>query len=97
EVEMDIKRCSRCRETKSVSEFCPQPSRGGYQSYCRACATDYQREWQAAHAERLALKRAQAHLAPIPNATKTCRVRGEEKPLVEFYAHRDTKDRRATH
>lgn len=45
---MTTKRCSRCRETKPVSDFFRQGD--GYQAYCRPCKYEIQREWRKSKA-----------------------------------------------
>lgn len=44
----DIKRCSRCKQTKPVTEFHPS-KRNHYHSYCKPCLTDYCRERRQAN------------------------------------------------
>lgn len=41
-----MKRCSRCGETKPVSEFNLDNRRGTYQRYCRACNLEYIAEYR---------------------------------------------------
>lgn len=93
------KHCTRCQETKPVEEFARnRAARDGHQSYCRACSYVAQREYLERNAEIVALRRAQKLLEPIgSDKTKRCRGCDTEKPLLEFYAHRSTKDRRATY
>jgi hypothetical protein len=72
-------------------------ARDGRQAYCRHCSADIQREYLARNAELVALRRAKKLLEPIGvDKKKTCKKCGEDKPLLEFYAHRGTRDRRAS-
>ena len=44
--------CTRCDETKSVSEFGKNPrSPSGLKSWCRPCTNEYVREWRARNPE----------------------------------------------
>jgi hypothetical protein len=98
-MEIPAKTCSRCKTTKSLSEFYRHAkTKDGYQGYCKNCTKRYVRDWEEANAERLAAAQAQALAEPVDlTKTKCCPRCGETKPLLEFYAHRSTKDRRATY
>lgn len=72
--------------------------RDGLQKYCKDCSREYQRQYNVRHAEYLKLKRMERLARPVDLTTeKQCRKCGEVKPLLEFYAHRGTKDRRANY
>ena len=43
EKEVKVRKCSRCREYKPLSEFC-RKGKTGRSSYCRQCKLEYQRE-----------------------------------------------------
>lgn len=89
--------CGRCETTKPIEGFAKNASaRDGHQAFCRLCSGDVQREYEARHADLLALRRTQRLLEPVgENKTKVCRYCNTEKPLLEFYAHRGTADKRA--
>lgn len=93
------KRCPRCGDTKPLTDFHKNKStRSGVQGYCKACAYLIQQEYLERNAELVALRRTQALLEPVGiDKTKLCRGCQQEKPLLEFYAHRSTKDKRATY
>lgn len=50
-----MKTCTRCGETKALSEFGTRNRRGKTEpmSRCRPCNRDYQREWRAAHPDKM--------------------------------------------
>lgn len=49
----DTAKCIRCGETKSISEFSPDPCKGnGLRSYCRPCDRKNASEWGKANQER---------------------------------------------
>lgn len=91
------KRCYRCGAVKDATEFHRNAStRDGLQAACKPCSADIQREYAARHADLIALRNAKKLLEPISlTRTKVCKICGEEKPLLEFWANRGTKDRRA--
>ena len=95
----EAKLCTRCDVEKPAGDFQKnKAARDGLQSYCKPCAADAQREYFERNAEVVALRRARKLLEPIGvDKTKVCKKCGNEKPLLEFYAHRGTKDRRATY
>lgn len=98
-MEITLKTCSRCKTAKPFNDFYRHAkAKDGYQTYCKDCTKRYVRDWEEANAERLAAARAKALAEPIDlTRTKQCPRCGEVKPLLEFYAHRATKDRRATY
>lgn len=66
------------------------------QSYCKPCSADIQREYMERNAELVALRNAKRLAEPISaTRTKICKICQQEKPLLEFWANRGTKDRRA--
>ena len=73
------KQCSKCGETKSVTEFYPVlRNKDGYSSWCKTC---FQKRGQAYH-KRLAARRKRE----IPSIKiKRCPKCGEMKPVSEFY------------
>lgn len=94
-----VKKCSRCKIVKPLDEFYKNVTLyKGVQAYCIPCAKEYRKGWEQANAEAIALrdakKRAQADAQDLTKL-KVCRSCGEERPLLEFYAHRSTADRRA--
>lgn len=93
------KPCTRCQQTLPIDRFAKNSgARDGHQSYCRECSYAISREHLARNAELVALRRTQKLLEPIgADKVKRCRGCDQEKPLLEFYAHRGTKDRRATY
>lgn len=94
-----MKRCSRCKTEKPLADFAKHSrTKDGKQNYCKACSQQYVREWEAANVERVAAKRARNLAEAVSGErTKVCKGCTEEKSLLEFYAHRSTRDRRATH
>ena len=45
--------CTRCNETKYVTEFHrSSKSKDGYQSYCKSCMSEKQKEWRNANREQ---------------------------------------------
>jgi hypothetical protein len=49
------KRCSKCSETKPVSEFYKQRTgKDGCRADCRSCCNEYSRQWHGANKERAA-------------------------------------------
>jgi Recombination endonuclease VII len=94
-----MKTCSRCKTAKPLDAFYRHTkAKDGYQAYCKDCTKRYVREWEEANAERVAARHAQALAEPVDlTKTKRCPRCGEVKPLLEFYAHRSTRDRRATY
>jgi hypothetical protein len=96
---VEQKRCPRCDTVKAGSEFAQNRStRDGLQSHCRPCAAEVQRAYFERNAEAIALRYAE-RLARKPDdaGTKVCRKCGQTKPLLDFYAHRTTKDGRANY
>jgi len=58
---MKIKQCSRCKRHLTIDKFPPRKDRkSGYESYCRECKLEYQRERR----ERKKARQAQAQAAP---------------------------------
>lgn len=50
---VSLKRCSRCKESKPLSEFTKnRKSKDGLGAYCRPCATAKRNEWREKHPER---------------------------------------------
>lgn len=94
-----MKSCVRCKASKPHDDFHRHASaKDGRQSYCKECSKAYVREWEAANSERLAAQRAKALAEPVdPMKVKHCRSCDQDKPLLEFHAHRSTRDRRATY
>lgn len=95
----DHKRCSRCKQVHPLASFNRNRAAAkGVQPYCRPCETAYRKEYEAAHAEiiaaKMARKRAEADKQDLTKL-KVCRSCGEERPMLEFYAHRSTADKRA--
>lgn len=50
---LETKRCTRCREVKSLAEYNKQ--RSGLTARCKACVNEASVEWRAAHPERVRL------------------------------------------
>lgn len=93
------KTCPRCETHKPWSDYGPnRATRDGCQAYCRDCMKLYSREYEAAHAMARQARGAEK-LAREADAEKTkiCRKCGQEKPHLEFYAHRRTGDGRANY
>lgn len=93
------KTCARCREHKPWDEFRrKQSAKDGRQSYCRTCAYAYERESEERHTEAIKARYAEKLAREVDHkATKMCRKCGQERPLLEFYAHRCTADGRANY
>jgi ribosomal protein S27AE len=78
------KRCSRCGETKPVSEFNRANKRDGYQDWCKACkaayARDQARKKRAAEASAGSVE-TEKEEKPTEKRCSRC---GEIKPNTEF-------------
>jgi len=61
-----MKTCRNCGETKSLSAFSKRAT--GYQSYCKSCASKYNRKYKQANRERATAREAQRR-AKMLNAT----------------------------
>jgi recombinational DNA repair protein (RecF pathway) len=93
--EPDSKRCTRCGETKPLTEF-NRKDRGRLQGYCRACNSAYLKEHYAKNKEYYAAKaRKNTRLSKI-NAityiwryfeTHPCVDCGETDPVVLQFDH----------
>lgn len=94
-----MKRCPRCKQDLPLDNFHANRSmRDGKQANCKSCSNEVRREYEVRNAEVLALRRAERLARRVgPDETKQCRKCGEVKPLLSFYAHRSTKDRRANY
>lgn len=86
---MDTKQCSRCRVVKGIEEFRVAPRyKGGRSTWCKQCADEYRREWEAAkRAGLLPTKPQQAE-----GDAKTCTRCHTAKTLDEFGAAKATTD-----
>ena len=62
-----MKICTKCGETKAVSQFSKRTT-GSYQSYCKSCASEYNRKYKQANRERATAREAQRR-AKLLNAT----------------------------
>jgi hypothetical protein len=84
------KQCSKCGETKSVTEFYPDLRiKDGYSSWCKSC---FRRQGQIYH-KRLAARR-KSKIQHIEN--KRCPKCGEVKSITEFYKSVGKLDGHAT-
>lgn len=52
---MNVKKCGRCHETKSVSQYYKRGDGSGVRSICKDCHLAKSRQWMAAHWKRKAL------------------------------------------
>lgn len=95
----DSKFCGRCKQAKPAADFHRHKrSKDGLQPYCVLCSNLIRREYESRNAEAIALRRAEKlAIRASPDERKTCTRCGVERPLIEFYRHRGTKDGRATH
>lgn len=95
----DGRTCCRCGLSKPWTDFYrASSSSDGHQSYCKVCAEDATRRSREKHAEAVALRWAEKLATPVAqDGTKTCTKCHVTKPLLSFYAHRGTKDGRATY
>lgn len=93
------KTCPRCTKYKPWTEYRKNVGAGdGHQSYCQPCCYLYEKESDERNAEAVQLRWAEKLArTPDPALRKVCRKCGEEKPLLEFYAHRHTADGRMNH
>lgn len=93
------KKCSRCKEFLPWEHFHRnRATKDGRQGHCRPCGNMIRREYEERNAEALALRRAEKlATATAPDATKVCTKCKIERPILSFYAHRGTKDGRATY
>lgn len=92
-VAVERKECSKCRESKPVTDFSPMAScKGGRRGTCKACATKFTKSWQRQRASTLLGKMKQVIVA--------CRWRAKEQGvdfdltaefLAELYAMQDGK------
>lgn len=92
------KACRRCQQFKVWDDYHLNRSAGdGRQTYCKVCAGDMQRASKERHAEAVALRQAEKLLSARTTGKKTCTRCAETKPILSFYAHRGTRDGRATY
>lgn len=93
------KRCPVCDTEKPSSEFHKSKSAvDGLQPLCAHCQLLARRDYVSRNAEVVALRQMEKKArTPDRDATKPCNKCGEVKPLLEFYAHRGTKDGRGTY
>lgn len=93
------KRCPACAIEKPASEF--HKSRAaidGLQPLCAHCQLLARRDYVSRNAEVVELRQMEKKArTPDDNGTKACNKCGEVKRLLEFYAHRGTKDGRGTY
>ena len=81
------KRCSRCREVKSRTDFASNKSmRDGLQAYCRECSAEYYRQRQEARGRTVRQK------VPVPPGHKHCRGCGEVKHHSEWHRKNSAPD-----
>lgn len=76
-----VKRCSRCREMKSVSEF-GKPHWRKLARYCRPCESAYKREYYLRHQEKLKAavrRRARENPEKKSASDKAYRAKNREK------------------
>lgn len=79
-----LKKCSKCREEKSVSEFHKNRSKpGGTHSYCKACAKVMNAAYTGNPAVRAAI---------LDRGTKRCSICKQELPLDHFAANKRSVD-----
>lgn len=72
--------------------------RDGKQTQCKPCSNLTRKEYEQRNAEALALRRAERLARQVdPDQHKRCHKCGEVKPLLQFYAHRSTRDGRANY
>lgn len=93
------KRCTRCKDFLPWESFHRnRAAPDGRQAYCKPCANEIRREYEDRNKEALALRRAERlAVSPPVNATKVCTKCHVEQPILQFYAHRGTKDGRTTY
>ena len=82
------KRCSKCGETKPLSEFFKRRERpSGYASRCKLCFNT----WQRGYKQRRKTEGPRERIRKIaPTDNKTCNRCGLVKPAIEFRSHRRT-------
>lgn len=92
------KTCPRCSSYQPWSSFgANRSTRDGVQAYCRPCASRLTLISQERNAEALAARHAEKLARQADSKrTKVCRRCGDEKPQLEFYAHRSNGDGRAS-
>lgn len=83
----ETKRCSKCGETKPVTEFYTD-AKGGYKSQCKAC----HKETVAARTKRVRAEKKTEREAMKPTETKTCPKCGRELPREAFGHKAEAKD-----
>lgn len=92
------KTCPVCQEHKPWDDYHKNTTaRDGHQSYCKACAYRMTQESRERHREAWDLRAAEKLArTPDPRAMKICTKCGVERPVLDYYRHRSTKDGRAT-
>jgi len=81
-----LKRCSRCKQEKPVTEFGKhQRRKDGLQSYCRECKRAYDREY----AKKNAARNPDESVVPSTKRSLGCE---EELPVTEFGKNQSKKD-----
>jgi len=89
-----MKLCSRCRQKKPLEDF--NKKRDGYQTYCRSCDNERNREWYYANKDRTLQRNsrnkakyvatAQDHIWDLLKES-SCIDCGENDPLVLEFDH----------
>ena len=82
----EVRTCTKCGETKPLTEFTFEKRSGNYLNYCLECHKQYHKEYY----ERRKAENANKVVKVDPNATKVCNKCGVEKPLTEFSFDRAT-------
>lgn len=86
---MEQKKCTVCKETKSLDQFNKRPDRKiGYRSECKRCQYDRQyrrikkcrQKYNAKHTARI------AHKKGLLKKPKFCQLCGKEKPLDKHHS-----------
>lgn len=85
---MIMKTCTKCKQTKDITEFSYKnrtpPGISGYDTICKACNREYARE----RAKRIVKSE------PITEGTRICITCNQEKPVTEFGIDRRLKSGR---
>ena len=88
--EIRTKRCSKCGQVKSLSEFYNQKSqKEGKSPSCKQCAKEYQRKYQAGNQSRIRKQQAE-YARNHPEAKKRYQRKYEETHAEEILQRRRT-------
>ncbi|MFJ2718351.1 endonuclease VII domain-containing protein [Streptomyces sp. NPDC087437] len=83
----DVKRCSRCKESKPRAAFASnKAARDGLQAYCRGCWAEYDQARQLATGKNVRPR------VETPEGHKFCRSCGAVKPRSEWHRNATASD-----